>query len=107
MGLLSRAYQAILRSIDEAIPGVVLEGLTPSLRARTKGRDIDELAGDLAREGPARTEPDPSAVPVAAGPATDPAEVLPDTSKSTLFRLVEILAVSVASIGALTFAPYS
>ena len=101
--LLSRAYQAVLRSIDEAIPGMVLEGLTPSLRARTKGRDIDKLAGDLAREGPARTEPDPSAVPVAAGPAHDPAEVLPDTSKSTLFRLVEILAVSVASIGALTF----
>ena len=89
VGLLSRAYQAILRSIDEAIPGVVLEGLTPSLRARTKGRDIDELAGDLAREGPARTEPGPSAVPVAAGPATDPAEALPETSKSTLFRLVE------------------
>src|SRR5208337_3667374 len=51
--LLSRAYQAVLRSIDEAIPGMVLEGLTPSLRARTKGRDIDELAGDLAQEGPA------------------------------------------------------
>ena len=101
--LLSRAYQAVLRSIDEAIHGMVLEGHTPSLPARIKGRDIDELAGDLAREGPARTEPDPSAVPVAAGPATDPAEVLPDTSKSTLFRLVELLAVSVASIGALTF----
>ena len=101
--LLSRAYQAVLRSIDEAIHGMVLEGHTPSLRARTKGRDIDELAGDLAREGPAQPEPDPSAVPVAAGPATDPAEVLPDTSKSTLFRLVNLLAVSVASIGALTF----
>ena len=103
MELLSRAYQAVLRSIDEAIHGMVQEGHTPSLRTRTKGRDIDELAGDLAQEGPARTEPDPSAVPVAAGPATDPAEVLPDTSKSTLFRLVELLAVSVASIGALDF----
>ena len=101
--LLSRAYQAVLRSIDEAIHGMVLEGHTPSLRARTKGRDIDELAGYLAQEGPAQPEPDPSAVPVAAGPATDPAEVLPDTSKSTRFRLVNLLAVSVASIGALTF----
>ena len=101
--LLSRAYQAVLRSIDEAIHGMVQEGHTPSLPARAKGWDIDELAGDLAEEGPARTEPDPSAVPVAAGPATDPAEVLPDTSKSTRFRLVNLLAVSVASIGALDF----
>ena len=99
VALLSRAYQAVLRSIDEAIHGMVQEGHTPSLPARTEDRDLDELAGDLAQEGPARTEPGPSAVPVAAGPATDPAEVLPDTSKSTLFRLVEILAVSVASIG--------
>ncbi len=103
VGLLSRAYQAVLRSIDEAIHGMVLEGHTPSLPVRVKGWDIDELAASLAEEGPARTEPGPSAVPVAAGPATDPAEVLPDTSKSTLFRLVEILAVSVASIGAITF----
>ena len=100
--LLSRAYQAVLRSIDEAIPGMVLEGLTPSLRAEPRTGTSTNLR-DLAQEGPARTEPDPSAVPVAAGPATDPAEVLPDTSKSTLFRLVEILAVSVASIGALAF----
>ena len=55
------------------------------------------------QEEPAQPEPDPSAVPVAAGPATDPAEVLPDTSKSTRFRLVNLLAVTVASIGALTF----
>ena len=103
VGLLSRAYQAVLRSIDEAIPGMVLEGLTPSLRARTKGRDIDELAGYLAQEGPAQPERARAAVPVAAGPATEPAEVLPDTSKSTRFRLVNLLAVSVASIGALTF----
>ena len=101
--LLSRAYQAVLRSIDEAIHGIVLEGHTPSLPARIEDRDIDELAGDLAREGPAQPEPARSAVPVAAGPATDPAELLPDTSKSTRFRLVNLLAVSVASIGALTF----
>ena len=101
--LLSRAYQAVLRSIDEAIHGMVQEGHTPSLRARTEDRDIDELAGDLAQEEPAQPEPDPSAVPVAAGPDTDPAEVLPDTSKSTRFRLVNLLAVTVASIGALAF----
>jgi hypothetical protein len=101
--LLSRAYQAVLRSIDEAIHGMVQKGHTPSLPARVKGWDIDELAASLAEEGPAQPERARSAVPVAAGPATEPAEVLPDTSKSTLFRLVEILAVSVASIGALTF----
>ena len=103
MGLLSRAYQAVLRSIDEAIHGMVLEGHTPSLPSRTEDRGIDELAGYLAQEGPAQPERARSAVPVAAEPATDPAEVFPDTSKSTRFRLVNLLAVSVASIGALTF----
>src|SRR5271157_3112430 len=102
--LLSRAYQAVLRSIDEAIHGMVQEGHTPSLPARVKGWDIDELAGYLAQEGPAQPERARSAVPVAAGPATDPAEVLPDISKSTRLRLVNLLAVSVALIGALTFA---
>ena len=35
--LLSRAYQAVLRSIDEAIHGMVQEGHTPSLPTRIKG----------------------------------------------------------------------
>ena len=99
MELLSRAYQAVVRTIDEAIHGMVQEGHTPSLPARIEDRDIDELAGDLAREGPAQPERARSAFPVAAGPATDPAELLPDTSKSTRFRLVNLLAMSVASIG--------
>ena len=34
--LLSRAYQAVLRSIDEAIHGMVQEGHTPSLRAEPR-----------------------------------------------------------------------
>ena len=51
-----------------------------------------------------KSELTPNFHAVAAGPATEPAEVLPDTSKSTRFRLVNLLAVSVASIGALTFA---
>ena len=101
--LLSRAYQAVVRTIDEAIHGMVQKGHTPSLPARVKGWDIDELAASLAEEGPSQPERARSAVPVAAGPATEPAEVLPDTSKSTLFRLVNLLAVSVASIGAITF----
>ena len=101
--LLSRAYQAVVRTIDEAIHGMVQKGHIPSLPARVKGWDIDELAASLAEEGPAQPERARSAVPLAAGPATDPAEVLPDTSKSTRFRLVNLLAVSVASIGALDF----
>ena len=97
--LLSRAYQAVVRTIDDAIHGMVQKGHIPSLPARVKGWDIDELAASLAEEGPAQPERARSAVPLAAGPATDPAEVLPDTSKSTRFRLVNLLAVSVASIG--------
>ena len=77
MELLSRAYQAAVRTINEAIPAWYSRGLPPRFAPEPRVGDIDELAGDL-RE-PAQPEPDPSAVPVAAGPDTDPAEVLPDT----------------------------
>ena len=56
--LLSRAYQAVLRSIDEAIHGMVQEGHSPSLRARTEDRDIDELAGYLRK----RSLPSPNQI---------------------------------------------
>ena len=54
--LLSRAYQAVVRTIDDAIHGMVQKGHIPSLPARVKGWDIDELAASLAEEGPAQPE---------------------------------------------------
>jgi len=89
--LLSRAYQAVLRSIDEAIPFLASRGDLISIAAlpvATVAWDIDEVASDLALEEPFQPKATPSAASAAADAVRHLGEVLARPTKSWRVGLV-------------------
>ncbi len=89
--LLSRAYQAVVRTIDEAIPFLASRGdLIPiaALPVPTVAWDIDEVASDLALEEPLQPQATPSAASAAADAVRHPGEVLARAKKSWRVGLV-------------------
>ncbi|HMF36072.1 MAG TPA: Ig-like domain repeat protein, partial [Isosphaeraceae bacterium] len=82
--LLSRAYQAVVRTIDEAIPFLASQGDPISLTALpvpAVAWDIDGVASDLASEEPFQPQATPSAASAAADGVRHPGEVLARPTK--------------------------
>ena len=82
--LLSRAYQAVVRTIDEAIPFLASQGDPISLTALpvpAVAWDIDEVASDLALEEPFQPQATPSAASAAADGVRHLGEVLARPTK--------------------------
>ena len=82
--LLSRAYQAVVRTIDEAIPFLASQGDPISLAALpvpAVAWGIDEVASDLALEEPFQPQATPSAASAAADDVRHLGEVLARPTK--------------------------